>query len=235
MLQSAQRLHLATVQGLDGPAGRIAQFLFDDVTWRVRHIAVRTGGWLTGRCVLLSPIAVTQVSAHERAVYVEYTRAQVASCPDLYSDPPVTERPVLMITSRAYYPPIWYEPGLWACSQYMAGEADQAEGEAYGDGYDPHLQGTRDVAGYTIAARDATFGRLADVVLDDASWTVRSFVVDTRPWWPKLVVISRDVVRLFDCSAGMVTVDMWRDAIERAPAFSSVLQHSYSPSASPSR
>jgi hypothetical protein len=51
---------------MDGGLGTVSDFLFDDSTWKVRWIAIDTGGWPTGRKVLNHPSAVTSAEmAHE--------------------------------------------------------------------------------------------------------------------------------------------------------------------------
>jgi hypothetical protein len=41
-------------------------FYFDDQFWAVRFLVVRTGQWLAGRKVLLSPMAIGHASMHRR-------------------------------------------------------------------------------------------------------------------------------------------------------------------------
>jgi hypothetical protein len=50
-----------TIHATDGDMGAVDEFLFDDEQWTMRYLVVNTGGWLTGRLVLVSPIAFRSV------------------------------------------------------------------------------------------------------------------------------------------------------------------------------
>jgi hypothetical protein len=48
----------------------------------------------------------------------------------------------------------------------------------------PHLRSVAVVTGYHIHATDGEIGHVEDFLLDDADWSIRYLVVDTRNWWP---------------------------------------------------
>ena len=43
------------LEATDGEIGKVESFYFDDDTWTIRYMVVKTGGWLSGRKVLISP------------------------------------------------------------------------------------------------------------------------------------------------------------------------------------
>ncbi len=57
MLRSMSDLLGLTIGATDGDIGQADAFYFDDTTFTVRHLVVDTSGWLTGRNVLVSPMA----------------------------------------------------------------------------------------------------------------------------------------------------------------------------------
>ena len=57
MLRSMKELDGFTIGATDGDIGMVNDCYFDDLSYTVRYVVVDTGGWLTGRKVLLSPIA----------------------------------------------------------------------------------------------------------------------------------------------------------------------------------
>lgn len=59
MLHTVKKLKGMKIVATDGEAGTIKDIYFDDDKWAIRYFEVSTGGWLTGRKVLVSPIAVT--------------------------------------------------------------------------------------------------------------------------------------------------------------------------------
>ena len=48
---------------------------------------------------------------------------------------------------------------------------------------DPHLRSVNEVTGYRVHAVDGEIGEIENLMFDDADWSVRYFVVDTRNWW----------------------------------------------------
>ena len=40
-----------------GPIGDVKDLCFDDAAWAIRHLVVKTGSWLSGHQVLISPMA----------------------------------------------------------------------------------------------------------------------------------------------------------------------------------
>ena len=61
MLQCICTLDGFSIHATDGEIGKVEDVYFDDNQWTIRYIVVRTGSWLFGREVLLSPIVLEQV------------------------------------------------------------------------------------------------------------------------------------------------------------------------------
>ena len=57
MLHSIQHRYGEKLRATDGEIGQVRDFYFDDKTWTIRYLVADTGGWLTGRLVLISPHA----------------------------------------------------------------------------------------------------------------------------------------------------------------------------------
>ncbi len=71
MLWHASAIKGYAIQASDGAIGAVSDFLFDDVSWRVRWLVVDTGHWLSGRKVLLPPSVLgrgTQTTASYRFI-----------------------------------------------------------------------------------------------------------------------------------------------------------------------
>jgi hypothetical protein len=49
------------LEASDGLLGTVKEFYFDDDHWTVRYLVADTGGWLSGRHVLLSPHSLVAV------------------------------------------------------------------------------------------------------------------------------------------------------------------------------
>ena len=58
MLRSVKEMEGYAVGATDGVIGHVKDFYLDDEAWVIRYLVVDTGGWLSSRKVLVSPIAI---------------------------------------------------------------------------------------------------------------------------------------------------------------------------------
>jgi len=90
MLRSITDLRGFSLGAIDGTIGKVDDFHFDDVDWGIRYLIVDTGSWLSGRRVLISPVAVGHAGWMARRLPVALTRAQVEHSPDIDTRKPVS-------------------------------------------------------------------------------------------------------------------------------------------------
>ena len=76
MLNNANHLKGLAIQATDGEIGTVDQLYFDDESWAIRYLTVKTGGWLGGRRVLISPIAVAHSDWPAKRLYVALTKSK---------------------------------------------------------------------------------------------------------------------------------------------------------------
>src|SRR5664279_6193650 len=76
----------------DGEIGTVKQFYFDDKTWSIRYLVLRTGGWLFGREVLISPDAVVKNSLKQGTFPVNLLKEQIRTSPDIDTAKPVSRQ-----------------------------------------------------------------------------------------------------------------------------------------------
>jgi hypothetical protein len=81
-----------TMHATDGAMGVVDERWFDDEQWTMRYLVVNTRGWLTGRLVLVSPLAFRAVDWDRETFDVGLTRQQVAQSPRLATDQPVSRQ-----------------------------------------------------------------------------------------------------------------------------------------------
>ena len=86
-LRSTDEMTGYHVGARDGPIGRIEDFLLDASGWAIRYLVVGTGGWWSGRQILLVPAAASGVNWGERTAEVDLTREQIRNGPEF--DPSV--------------------------------------------------------------------------------------------------------------------------------------------------
>lgn len=112
MLRSVNDLEGYAIEASDGKVGKVIEFYFDDEKWTVRYLVADTGGWLTGRKVLISPSALGDIDWDSRQLHVDMPKKRVENSPDIDTDKPVSRQ-----HERAYYDYYSY-PYYWAALTY---------------------------------------------------------------------------------------------------------------------
>jgi uncharacterized protein YrrD len=70
------------IAAVDGDIGSCSDFVVDDEGWRIRYMLVDTGGWLSGREVLVSPRWIRDISWGERRIRVDLKREEIERSPE---------------------------------------------------------------------------------------------------------------------------------------------------------
>lgn len=208
--------------GRDNEIGKVNDFFFDDTTWTVRYLVVKTGNWLTDRKVLTSPQAVTQSHWEAQQFEIDLTRDQVQNSPDINADQPVSLQHQIDLHEYYGWPYYWTTPGYVPIYGPLLSEAarrkdqeEESEEEA-----DPHLRSIREVTGYHIQATDDEIGHVEDFLIEDENWAIHYMVVDTRNWLPgKEVLISPRWIRDIDWEKRQVVVNVTQDAVKNSPEY----------------
>jgi len=221
MLSSAHALKGFTIHGTDGEIGKVKDFYFDDHFWTVRYLVVETGDWLSDRRVLLSPYALKSVDTQKKYISVHLTKKQIENSPSHDRDKPVSRQ--FEEAHYVYYgwPVYWYGGFNWGGTPdmlpHLGAPAKNAKG---GKALDAHLRSAEDLFGHHVVASDGEIGHVADLILDDRTWTIRYLVIDTRDWWPgKKVLISPQWIGEISWAQQAVTVTHTRGVIKKAPEY----------------
>lgn len=223
MLRRAKELNDYKLGARDGEIGKVKEFYFDDQNWTVRYLIADTGGWLSGRRVLISPYALDPADEGGKVIPVDLTRTQIEKSPS-----PATDRPVSRQYEWDYYsyygwPAYWDGPYVWGMGAYPTrgrqGWSD-ASRRSHAEGDDPHLRSTENVTGCDIQAQDGEIGHVEDFVIDDETWTIRYLIVDTQNWWPgKKVLISTRWIDRISWEESKVFINLTREAIKEGPEY----------------
>jgi len=228
MLWRTSKLTDYRIEATDGTIGRVADLLFEDDSWTVRWLVVDTGGWLTGRQVLLPTARLGPPDGESGRIPVELTRDMVKESPGAETDEPVSRQKEQALFRHYGWDPYWTTglPDLAVAPGAIVPPPVPAdpEGDALLDDAalpgDPHLQSARHVAGYHINATDDSIGHVQEFLVDDRDWAVRYMVVDTRNWWPgKHVLVSPRWIRDVNWGERNVHVGISRKAVEGSPEF----------------
>ena len=224
MLFRAKEIEGARLAAIDGALGEVEECFFDDEQWTARYLVVDTGGWLSGRRVLISPGSVRDVDIANGRVIVILTRKQVEDSPDVDAHQPISRRQEHELLGyyglSPYWMPLPVDPLVAPVPIPLdADTAAAAEHETRPEG-DAHLQSTRDVRGYAVQTRDGEIGSVDDFLIDDRSWVIRWVVVDTGTWLPgKKVLVAPEWADAVAWADRALRVALTRDQIEHAPEY----------------
>jgi hypothetical protein len=220
----------------DGAIGHCRDFLFDDQDWTVRYMVADTGGWLSGRKVLISPAQLGQPDWERRRLPVSLTSRQIEDSPPLDSDAPVSRQYEQTFNAYHSLPAYWLGSGLWGSyplpsdmtqpiPQTGVAPAPPAREEPQEPVEAPstHLRSLEEVRGYAVLAADDDDGRvgqLADLIIDDSTWAVRHLVLDTsRLPFSKKVLLPVAAVDTIDWAERRIYTSAGKRQIEESPEF----------------
>ncbi|MEO7106169.1 MAG: PRC-barrel domain-containing protein [Rhodoferax sp.] len=241
MLRNLKELHDYAIGATDGEVGHVKDVYFDDQAWVVRYLVVDTGGWLSGRKVLISPMAVGTPNWETRQLPVSITKQQVENSPGFDSAKPVTRQHEMEYSGYYGYPKYWGGIGYWGAGMYpnmvmsstggfgtqrdIAEEVENARLSAEArdeDNADPHLRSADVVTGYHIHASDGDIGHVCGMLIDDETWAVRYLIVDTSNWWlGHQMLVAPQWIDSVNWADRTVAVKLTRQAVEDAPAYDS--------------
>ena len=230
MLYRSKELTGRALGANDGEIGSIADVYFDDERWTVRYLVVDTGGWLSGRKVLISPASLAREQGSEGPLLANLTREQVENSPGEETDRPVSRDYEAVHADYYNYPAYWSGPELWGPESLPLGgaiaevqrdvqraRAKQAMETAQRD---THLRSCKEVADYGIHATDGDIGHLVDFLIDPESWRIRHLLVATRNWLPgKNVLVDPAAIERVRWAERKIYVNVAREEIESAPEY----------------
>jgi len=230
MLRAISSLQSLTVGALDGEIGSVYDVYFDAKQWTIRYFVVDTGTWLSGRRVLVSPMALRQPAdvAGDR-LHVGLSKSQVENAPSWDTDKPVSRQHEIDYSRHYDYPYYWTGPARWGTAWdpvtglAPAPRLDPVKEEIIArerENADEYLHSARDVAGYYVQAADDDVGHVEDFLVDDHTWAIRYLVVDTRNWLPgRKVLLSPSWIKDVSWNDSRVYVDLLRTDVENAPVY----------------
>lgn len=217
-----------TIGATDGEIGEVTDFYFDDKTWTIRYLVVKTGSWLFGRKVLLSPKALLAPDWENEVFPVNLTMEQVKGSPDIDTEMPVSRQNEMDLYN--YYPWGGY---YWNAAMGTSGmgisypiglsDEDSNEHNTYDNdksGHDMLLRSTDAVTAYAIQAIDGEIGEVEDFIIDDDTWTISFLEVDTGNWFPgKKVLIAPKWIKEINWKNTSVIVNASEEEVKNSPEY----------------
>ena len=228
MMRNVKDLRGYAIRATDGVIGTVDDFYFDDDNWGIRYLVVDTGTWLSGRKVLISPMAIGSPDWAVQELPVSLTKAQVRQSPDNDTRKPVSRQHEAEYSRYYGYPYYWGGAGLWGMGAYPGGltAQDTIHEELRTPTHPPrtpgdcHLRSSNAVVGYHVRATDGDIGQVDDLLVDDQTWAIRYLIVDTNRWWRgRQVLVAPRWIGDVSWFLSTVSVNLTRRAIRNAPRY----------------
>lgn len=221
MLRSVESLYGYKIQATDGDIGKVHDIFFDDENWAVRYFIADTGSWLSGKKVLIFPIAVAHPNWKHGTIPVGLSKERIENSPTTDTDIPVSRQHEIELHSYFNWAPYWPATGVpYGSLLPPMTDLDKQKIVEQEDTGDPHLRSTREVTGYDILATDGSIGHAKDLIVDEDGWTIRYLVIDTRNWLPgQKVIISPEWIKKVSWAKRGIYVDLPQDEIKNAPEY----------------
>ena len=247
MLRSVTELEKYTIGATDGTIGSIKDCYFDDEAWVVRYLVVKTGAWLVGREVLISPWSVRDWDTAGRVLRVSSSQDQVKKSPSIDTQKPVSRQHETEYSAYYGYPYYWGGAELWGRGgypgamltgvgpgsgasdiEYLRAQERNADGafsrnEQRHANDDQHLRSCEAVKGYHIHATDGDIGHVDGFLVDEQTWAIQYLIVNTSNWWlGHQVLLAPKWFEDVSWVYSKVTTSLTREEVKSAPAYDSL-------------
>ncbi|TYQ16757.1 UNVERIFIED_CONTAM: PRC-barrel domain protein [Acetivibrio alkalicellulosi] len=227
LLRSLKEMIGYKIAAKDGEIGKVNDFYFDERNWVIRYLVDKTGFWLFGRQVLISPLSFEKPTFTDKKFHVSLTMDQVKNSPHIDSDKPISKENDEKLAN--YYS--W--PYYWTGNGYLIGNANmgfspqpifyQIEDRGItqdNEVKDEGIRSTEEVTGYKVSANDSDLGYVSDFIVDDENWLIRYMVLDTiKDLDNKKVLIAPEWIKFISWHQKQISVSIPIDSIRKCPDF----------------
>lgn len=162
MLLSINKLLGMSVEATDGSAGKVHDIFFDGSSWKVRYFVLEIGGFLSGRKVLVTPVAIKEIS--RKSLVLNISGEQVKGSPAIDLHLPVSMQQINSL--HEYYAWPLYEDFLTL--PVIVEHKDKRPLNVSQD--DQSLRSSREVKGYDVYAKQEKVGYVDDFIFSADCW-----------------------------------------------------------------
>lgn len=186
------------VQASDGLCSSVHDVLFDDDSWKICYLVMRTKSAENYRDFQLTIDSIHSLDVSNHIVKYGQTCSTAQLTEHIDIDPPVSRqqqikrRAIRALASFYEFDFTWgtfptFPLGIHL-SQNSSGFASRSS-NCEEQKYNPHLRSSREVTGYRVHSPDGKAGRVVDILFDDTNQAVRYFVVESRRFWHRTRVL----------------------------------------------
>ncbi|MDQ2087423.1 PRC-barrel domain-containing protein [Herbivorax sp. ANBcel31] len=227
LLRSLKEMIGYKISAKDGEIGKVNDFYFDDRKWVVRYLVDKTGFWLFGRQILISPSSFEKPNWSGEQFHVSLTIEQVENSPPIDSQKPVSRENEDKIAKYYSWPNYWNGLGVPLGTAYAPPSQQplifketnrniSQDNELKDEG----LRSTVEVTGYEVSTIDGNLGYVEDFIVDDESWLIRYMVLDTKKNLDgKKVLIAPEWINFISWNQKKFSVNIPKESIQKCPDF----------------
>jgi hypothetical protein len=223
MIRSVKELLGHHLGAIDVHIGHIKDFYFDDTLWVVRYLVAETGSWITGKLVLISPLALGGFDPKENVLRVSLSKRQIEDSPPTEAHKPISRQYEQEYYQYYNWPFYWQGGALWGMNDFPSVPTMPVLPPIHTSKPPPedvHLNNVKTILGYNAHATDKDVGTIADFLIDDMSWVVTGVVIDTGHWLPgRKTIVSPAQIDRISWTESKVFLKITSSAVEHAPAY----------------
>jgi hypothetical protein len=208
-----------SLSATDGEVGKIEETYFDDRNWAIRYLVVKTGQWLSGRKVLISPLAFDRSKWKGGTFPVNLTKKQILNSPDVDTGRPLSLQHTKSLNEYYRWQP-FIDNGFYApvhCDQPDLTEKPSVNSSSADN---IHLRSTRDTRGFRIYAKDGEVGFVSGFIVEDESWKIIYLLVVAKSIFgdQKILISVHDIMKI-KWNESKIYLDISVKAVEQCRTF----------------
>jgi hypothetical protein len=175
MLKNLSDLLGFTVMAPDGRIGKVVNFYYDDIEWRIRYLLADADSLPGKERVLIAYDAFSEPNWDEKVFELNLTREKIKNCPDIPRGEAVPREYEDALAHYYRWPLYWVSgertPHPVTVTKHARTATSVEDIRTY------QLQSFITTRGYTVEGPDGAIGALADMIIDDIVWDIRQLVV----------------------------------------------------------
>ncbi len=229
MLRNIKSLLGYKLQGTDGCIGQVDEFYFEEDTWVIHYLIVKTGDWFLNRNLFISPKLLVISEKEPRVFLLNRNREQIKSSPNFDR-----HHSVMQNTGEARIG--HFSSQMHVTTAFCTSVSDVSKdhhlcntnriklisgNELFIRSFsDFHLRFTKRLSGYNVYTHREDFGQISDFILDVRQWQIISMVIDAHNWFGgKRFITSVGAIKEIQWDNSVIILSIPRNRIKNCPEY----------------
>ncbi|WP_026632455.1 PRC-barrel domain containing protein [Dyadobacter alkalitolerans] len=207
-----------SIGAIDGEMGVVKEIYFEDHTWTVRYLIVKTGNFLKDKLILVSTQALLAPDWDNELFPTNLSMDQIINSPDIDTDKPVYRQQEIKLYEHFPWD-IYWAMGIIPMEDSVEIAISEKEKEISAKA-NPHLRSSEKVTGYSLHATDGELGHIDDLIIETDSWKITSVVVKTGNWFSgKEILMPTEWILEIDWLSSTFAVDATVEQVQQCEPF----------------